>query len=130
MNRMTKWALYALTCAAMTACGSIPKQTFVFDVRTVDEQPQPSMIVVNNDWESATINKQFVHAEGKAELQLTIPFERGEVSVTVAPLVPGTTNPSSRKEAFNTAQLLETEDATRGLRLGDPRKQLFLLAPK
>lgn len=122
----------ALPCLlAVTACGGIPKKTFVFDAIDVTENPRPVLIVVNDDWVDAWDKNQVVNVSGNDELSLTIPFPSSTVEITVAPLtVDGNVvanKPMSRKDARD---LSGFNDEMRSLRLTDPVKHLFVLTYK
>lgn len=116
-----------LLLGSLTACGSIPTRTFEFDVIGVDDQPQPCLIVVNDNWVEASEKKQVVNVAGDDTLSLTIPFPSSEVEITVAPMKRGGGEPKlpkSRKEACDTSGYM---DEVRKLQFTDPRHVLFIL---
>ncbi len=115
---------------ALGACGSIPTRTFEFDAISVDEQPRPCLIVVNDKWAEAFANKQFVNVADDDTLKLPIAFPTSEVTITVAPLKMqnGQPNePKSRKEARDSSGFM---DEVRALQITDPKRVLFILPKK
>ncbi|HEB54402.1 MAG TPA: hypothetical protein ENI87_14210 [bacterium] len=131
MNILTKTS-FVLLATTLAACGSVPKKTFVFDAIDTAETPHACMVVVDDDWDGAITNEQFLRAGDRDELRLTIEFPVAEVEVTVAPvqLNPDGTiarAPRSRSQARETTDL---QAGIRRLRMTDPDKQLFILAPR
>jgi hypothetical protein len=121
--------LSAAVLLTMAACSGIPTKTFVFDAIDTGEAPRPCMIVVNQDFQTATEKNQFVNVGSDNELPIEIQFPSGEVEITVVPLmVEGdriTRVPKSRKEGVDYSGFL---DDTRKLRPSDTRRHLFILA--
>lgn len=130
MNAATKTLLTFVGCAAMTACGSVPKKTFVFDAITIEERAHPCLIVIDDEWDTAADKNQVVNANGgDDQLSVTVEFRNSEVEVTVAPLAPGSNVlPRSRSEAIQMSRFVD--DLPRRLRIDDPKKHLFVLQPK
>ncbi|MFN3241658.1 MAG: hypothetical protein ACE37K_09120 [Planctomycetota bacterium] len=129
MNTLTKTLSAFAACAVMTACGSVPKKTFVFDAITLEERAHPCLIVIDDEWDKAAENNQVVNMNGDDELKVTVEFRASEIEVTVAPLAPGSNvMPRSRSEAIQMSQFMD--DMPRRLRMDDPAKHLFVLQPK
>ena len=132
MKPMHKLSLSMLACVAATACGSIPKKTFVFDAIDLQEGARPCLIVVDDAWVEAADKNQVVNFPSDNTLPVTIEFRSSEVEITVAPLrVSGdqiSSMPRSRMEAIQSSDF--KADEPRRLRLTDPDKQLFILQPK
>lgn len=128
----TKLALSLVACTAMTSCGSIPKQKFIFDAIDLNEQPRACLIVVDDEWDAAAEKGQIVNVTGDDQLDVMIEFRQAEVEITVAPLtVDGNTvtmMPTSRTQAIQMSSF--KDDLPRKLRLGDPSKHVFVLQPK
>jgi len=129
MNTPSKILFSFAACAAMTACGSVPKKTFVFDAITIEERAHPCLIVIDDEWDKAAENNQVVNMGGDDELKVTVEFRSAEIEVTVAPLAPGSNvMPRSRSEAIQMSQFMD--DMPRRLRMDDPQQHLFVLQPK
>lgn len=117
-----------LLLLAVAACGSIPAREFEFDAIDVGEKPLTCLVVVNDDWVGAAEKKQFVNLDGHSPLVMKIEFPSSEVEVTMAPV--GTEGgkvtrvPKSRSEARDYSGF---QDESRRLRLGFPRRMLFIL---
>lgn len=119
-----------LALATLTACGSVPMRSFEFDAISIDEQPRPALIVVNDDWVGAAERKQFVNVDGDDVLTIPISFQSPEVEITIAPvkMVGGQPNvPKSRKEARDASGFM---DEVRKVMLTDPKRVLFILPKK
>jgi hypothetical protein len=113
----TRLLLSSSVLTVLAACGSVPKQRFVFDAIDVAENPRPCLVVVND-------------AEDD-ELVIEIEFPSAETVVTMAPLTVENGKvvrmPKSRKDARDYSGFVEE---LRKLRLRDPERQLFVLPRK
>ena len=125
LNTMTKGALTAIGCLAMTACGAIPTKTFRFQAINVQEVKTPCMIVIEDDWDSAISNKQVFDASKMDYYSLEIPFAKRAVKVHAVPLRADGNVPKSRGDLRNNPSRYATEE--RELWLTDPTTQLFVL---
>ena len=88
-------ALSVIACMAMTACSGIPTKTFEFQSIDIREVNCPSMIVVNDDWDTAIAEKQVFDGTKMERFSLKIPFARPTVMVRAVPLPDGNV-PKSR----------------------------------
>jgi hypothetical protein len=131
MNTLTKSSLAALACICATACGSVPKKKFIFDVIDHNQNQHPALVVVDDDWEAAKENNQVVNVGGKNELEITIPFRTPRVDITIAPLELTDDKkivrwPKSRTDSFNSD--FQSGDP-REIFITDPKRQLFIIWP-
>ena len=134
MHPFQRSVLLALAAAGATACSSIPTQTFTFDAINSREEPQPALIVIDDDWDKAWENNQVVNVQDDDKVDITIAFPNSTVEVTVVPLKVVTkggakevgTQVRSREEAM---KLTSMTDSVRDVRLRDPKLQLFVLSP-
>lgn len=127
----TRLLLSSSVLTVLAACGSVPKQRFVFDAIDVAENPRPCLVVVNDDWAAAAEKNQVVNVAEDDELVLEIEFPSAETVVTMAPLTVENGKvvrmPKSRKDARDYSGFVEE---LRKLRLRDPERQLFVLPRK
>jgi len=115
----------ALAAVAMTACGSVPKRKFTFDVIDTSEQPLPAMIIVENQWSEAAGDKQFVNVTGDNTLELELTFKSKRVLVTAVPIAAEDGKPTDVPQ--NERQVRDFKPGRREVELRDAQKQLFIL---
>lgn len=118
-------AALALATVALTACGSVPKRKFQFDVIDTAEQPLPAMIIVENQWSEAASDQQFVNVTGDNTLELELTFKSKAVMVTAVPISAEDGKPTDVPQ--NERQVRDFKPKSKTVLLGDAGKQLFIL---
>ncbi|MFT4513974.1 MAG: hypothetical protein ACI89X_003536 [Planctomycetota bacterium] len=111
-------------CAAMTACGSIPKKSFTFSAIDNGGASQSCLIVIDDEWDTAIANEWTVGNDGDESCSITVEFKTPKVEVTVVPFKRGMDLPRSR------SQSVDYKSYTRTLRVDDPETHLFILEKK
>lgn len=112
-------------CAAMTACGSIPKKTFTFSaIDWENGVSQSCLIVIDDDWDTAVESERVTGKDGADTCSITIEFKVPEIEVTVVPFKIGMDLPRSRSDATDYQTYMRT------LGPDDPETHLFILEKK
>jgi hypothetical protein len=128
VNSYSKSLLALAGCVVATACGSVPTQRFTFDAIDVEEQPQPALVVVEDDWVKAWDENHVVNVAGDDMLTIDLPFPTAKVQVMLVPLKvangKATSKPLSRTDAVESSGMTVE---IRELFLRDPQRQLFIL---
>jgi len=129
-------AVFLALPVVLVACGSVPTRTFEFSAMDTHQNPVPALVVVGDDWASAVEHNQLVNVKKSDDvLPLKIPFERGEVSVTVVPVKADENGkllvvPRSRQDTSEYVIDVPRGANPRLLRLTDPTRQMFILMKK
>ncbi|MFK7740280.1 MAG: hypothetical protein AB8H80_08145 [Planctomycetota bacterium] len=131
MTKLSHTLALCAVAALSTACGSVPKRTFVFDAIDTGEDPRPAMIVVDQDWLAAGQNKQFINLNSNDELTLDLEFKSRDIEIMAVAIrtLDGTpvSVPTNPRDA---AEISEYELDSRKLRAKDAERQLFIFQRK
>lgn len=117
-------SMILVACAAMTACGSIPKKNFSFTAINNSGETQTCLIVINDEWDTAIENEWITGKDGSDSCSMTLDFQARKMEVTVVPFKIGMEPPRSRSQA------VDYKSYTRTLLLTDPETHLFILEKK
>ncbi|MFT4840221.1 MAG: hypothetical protein ACI8UD_001919 [Planctomycetota bacterium] len=117
-------SMVLVACAAMTACGSMPKKNFSFKAINNSGETQTCLIVINDQWDTAIENDWVTGKDGSDSCSMTLEFQTPKIEVTVVPFNIGMELPRSRSQA------VDYKSYTRTLLMTDPETHLFILEKK